>query len=226
MITVMCPTRARPARLRESVDSLLGTASNPDDVEILLAIDPDDVEVTLPAIADTPGNVRAWIPPERYGYLGLHRYFNHLASTARGSWLLLWNDDARMTTPGWDAIIGRETCDQVLWPEVNHDQGGNLFPVWPRAWSRACGHVSLSANVDVWISEVGRRAGAENRVGITIFHDRPDVTGSPVDEVFLEGRALMGSGNEPGYASQENTAMRSRDVRVIKSLLANEMLRG
>lgn len=220
MISVLCPSRGRPDRLYRSTSSLLLRAARPQEVEILVALDPDDEETPASehyaALSDL---VRVWVAPERYGYFGLHHYVNHLAGVARGDWLMLWNDDALMKTEGWDDII-RSQSPSVLWLKANHDQGGNLFPAWPRSWSRRLGHVSLSPNIDVWVSEVGRRAGAEHQVPVEVFHDRPDITGSDEDETFREGRAKMGQWNDPGYDSQESRAVRARDVKVITRLLA------
>lgn len=133
---------------------------------------------------------------------------------------MLWNDDARMKTECWDDHIHAHSRGgvprEVLWSQVNHDDGGNLFPVWPRLWAQATGYVSRSPNIDVWVSEIGRRLVAETRVPIQIFHDRADITGGHDDQTFKEGRALMGQWNDSGYDSQENRIERSRAVRVIK----------
>jgi hypothetical protein len=202
----------------ESIDSLLDNASAPHVVEILIAVDPDEQRYWR-ACAFSGGSV--WAAPERFGYARLHEYYNFLASKARGEWLMLWNDDARMRTAGWDDIIHGSAGLQyspmsVLWPQVNHAEGGNLFPVWPRWWADTMGYVSLASNIDVWVSEIARRLGVEQRIPVEIFHDRADVTGGHDDQTFAEGRALMGQGNESGYDSQRNRVERSRAVRVLR----------
>lgn len=215
MISVLLPTRGRPQSLASSIKSLLGTAFRPDDIEILLATDPDD---QCPVFAGR--KVTAWTAPERYGYAGLYRYFNHLATLASGDWLMVWNDDATMKTYGWDAII-RLQQPAVLWMNVNHCPGGNLFPVWPRAWSDAAGHVSLASNVDVWLQEIGNRLGRHHRIPVEVFHDRKDITGGHDDQTYAEGRAREPAlaGNHPSYYWPDNVAARDRDVAVIAELL-------
>lgn len=215
MISVLLPSRGRPDSLIESVASLAAIAKDPDAVEVLVAIDPDD-PATVDATLDLDG-VRPWTAPERYGYAQLHRYYNHLATMAKGEWLLLWNDDATMRTPGWDEVIGGQEPG-VLWLASN--QGPYYFPAWPRAWSDAWGHVSLSPNVDVWVSEVGARVGRTVPVPVEIHHDRKDITGGHDDQTYAEGRALMGAySNHPDYDSAANREARIRDAITVRRLM-------
>lgn len=224
MISVLLPSRGRLEALLGSVNSLLLLADNPDEIEVLVAGDPDDRDSIPAGWLRRPfsSNTRAWIAPQRYGYTGLHRYVNFLAKQASGDWLMLWNDDARMITDKWDSIVTSSfpSADRVLWPVANHDEGGNLFPLWPRAWTALLGYVSLSPNIDVWISELGRRLHREQQVGILVKHDRADITGGHDDETYAEGRAQMGRGNDQGYDSQENRAARAHAVKTLREYLA------
>lgn len=226
MISVLLPTRGRTEAVLQSVASLVDTADNPFGIEILAAVDPDDMSSRM-ALETGSFRTRVWTAPERYGYARLHEYVNHLAEEADGNWLMLWNDDARMQTDGWDSIV--ESTDRrdsiaeswpklVLWPLVNHDQGGNLFPIWPARWFGALGYVSRSPNIDVWISELARRIGVERKIPVSILHDRADITGGHDDQTYREGRALMGPGNDPGYDSQANRMERTRAVKILGRL--------
>jgi hypothetical protein len=238
VISVLLPSRGRPKQLTLSVNSLLETADEPDRVEILCAVDADDEKSLLrcKTLADLyRPSFTAWTSPERFGYARLHEYVNFLASEATGDWLMVWNDDAQMVTKGWDSVIeahtvpevaascaGRPTADKVLWPQANHAQGGNLFPVWPQAWYHNLGYVSLAPNIDVWVSELGRCLDVEVPVPIQIQHDRADVTGGNNDQTYAEGRALMGQGNDPGYDSLANRMERARAVKVLGQLYRTE----
>jgi hypothetical protein len=224
VISVLLPSRGRLGALMASVTSLLALAGDQAAVEVLVAGDPDDVE-SIPAgwlRHPVPQPVMAWIAPRRYGYGGMHHYVNFLASQASGDWLMLWNDDARMLTAGWDGAVHSRQLSQVLWPAANHAEGGNLFPVWPKAWTDATGYVSRSPNCDVWVSEVGRRLGREGRIPVQVLHDRADITGGHDDATYAEGRAVMGAGNDAEYDSQENRLARARDIRVVTRLLAEQ----
>ncbi|HEY6117710.1 MAG TPA: glycosyltransferase, partial [Candidatus Dormibacteraeota bacterium] len=112
MISVLLPSRGRPKALEETITGLLRLADEPDAIQVLVAADPDD-DGTL--AAELPDQVTVWTAPQRYGYPRLHEYVNALAAQAGGDWLMLWNDDARILTPGWDQAI--EAAPQaVLWP--------------------------------------------------------------------------------------------------------------
>jgi hypothetical protein len=225
LVSVLLPTRGRPDSLRFSVESLLERASVPQDIELLLAIDPDDDIMReagpLPA-------ARVWTAPERFGYEGLYRYFNHLATLATGDWLMLWNDDARMLTSGWDDIIRQQERWGVLASRANHCGDANLFPVFPRWWTEVTGHISLSPNVDVWIQEVGAMLGACSKVPIEVFHDRFDVTGNHDDQTYREGRALQEhlNFNHPSHDTLESRGLRIRDAMAIDCHSPRPCLRG
>ncbi len=222
MISVLLPSRGRPGPLGESVASLMTLAADPSAVEVLIAADPDDPETAArdwTAERAAGWAVESWTAPERYGYMGLHRYYNHLAGVmAKGGWLLLWNDDARMLTKAWDeAVHGQQPG--VLWLTANHAPGGNFFPAFPAAWAKAWGHVSLSPNNDVWVSEIGARTGRQWHIPVEVFHDRFDVTGGHDDQTYAEGRAVMGTySNHPDYDSPANREARIRDAIAVRRL--------
>ncbi len=213
MISVLLPSRGRPDSLAASMSSLLETASEPAGVQILVAADPDDratQEVPL-----RPGDVM-WVAPERYGYLRMYEYVNALAKIASGQWLHLWNDDARMLTPGWDAIVAAQQPG-VLWSSANHAPQCNIFPFWPKAWSDAMGHVSLAWQCDTWIEQVGAMAGRMWKVPIEVFHDRADVSGGHDDLTAAEGwRTAYG----PNYRfwDSEHVQQRAQDALVVRAL--------
>jgi hypothetical protein len=228
VISVLIPSRGRPFGLEQSFRSLVDLAAQPGRVEILVAVDPDDPDTRQ--MADSLGEVECgisgrdpiglWMAPERFGYAGLERYYNHLAGMASGEWLLIFNDDCRMLTPGWDEIIHAQQ-PAALWLAANHAPGGNFFPAFPRSWADAWGHVALVANIDVWIQEVATRAGLHRKIPVEVFHDRFDVTGNAAndDATYREGRAVMGLySNHPDYDSPANREARIRDAITIRRL--------
>src|SRR5690606_13600849 len=149
---------------RKSLDSL-GTG----DFEVLVYFDFDDPqrhEYRLPNVRATEG--------ARYGYDNLHKYYNVLAAQARGQWLMLWNDDAIMTTENWADIIHApdHTIPQVL--TVFHPVN-NLFPIISRPFYETLGHFSLNTHADSWAQQVGERSGTQKYIeGVTIIHDKPE----------------------------------------------------
>ena len=185
MISVLCPSRGRPDALLETIGGLLGLAADPGDVEFLIAADPDD-EPTLDLVQDgfLPPQAKMWVLPERWGYKRICDYYNVLDAVASGPWSFLWNDDCEMLTPRWDEVI-RAEGPGVLWPQADYAAVTNTFPIWPTAWTRHLGHVSLDQSTDMWIHDVARAAGVERPVPVSIRHEHRmgDATAADRDAV-------------------------------------------
>jgi hypothetical protein len=215
LISVLLPSRGRPKALTESIGSLLGLADRPGSIQILIGADPDDTDTHG---TDLPWQAVLWTAPERYGYPRLHEYVNRLAQRADGDWLMLWNDDARMLTPGWDAAV-REQQPSVLWPRSNDIATCNTFPTWPRTWTDHLGHVSLSPHCDSWIQYLGQSLDRHGRVAIDILHDRADLTGGHDDQTRAESLAGYRTAD---YGSPAMEAARAADVAMLRALLDTE----
>lgn len=215
MISVLLPSRGRPAALAESIASLRGNTGKRS-VEILVAADPDDPD-TITA-AERLAVDYLWVAPERYGYGRLHEYVNTLAQHAAGEWLMLWNDDARMLTPHWDTIVARQEPG-VLWPQSNDVDGCNTFPLWPRAWTTTLGHVSLSPHCDTWIQQIGHTLNQQRRIPIEILHDRADLTGGHNDLTRAESAGAYRTAEFYGPVMQ---AALARDTDTIRHLIDRE----
>jgi hypothetical protein len=193
-ISVTFCSRGRPGDLFETLWRLTDLAADPDQIEMIVAVDPDDGESAYQATtAGLPGQARLWVAPQRYGYTGLHHYLNQLATMASGHWLMWFNDDMRMQTTGWDTVV-RAQPDGILWPHANHVQHANIAPIWPKAWSDAAGCVSPTTHMDTWLQRVGEELGCHRRIPVDIVHDRFDVTGNTAhdDATYREGRKLLG----------------------------------
>jgi hypothetical protein len=220
-ISVTFASRGRPAALRAAVCSLLDLAAEPDEVQVIVAVDPDD-EATYAAILDLPNPSMAnyaYVAPERYGYYRLHDYLNPLAKMAKGTWCLWWNDDMRMQTPGWDLVI-RGNRPAILWPRANHVHHANIVPAWPRAWSDATGHASPTSHMDTYMQWLGDLLGRHDRIPVDVFHDRADVTGNHQDQTYAEGRKTLGSeGMVPGFDAAAVREQIETDARIIRGLL-------
>lgn len=191
-ISVLLPSRGRPDSLRASIASLRDHAADRSTLEILVATDPDDPH-TLDVAAVLGATV--WTAPERYGYAQLHLYFNRLADLASGSWLLLWNDDAIMTTTGWNERIA-EVPDEVMVADLQSQLSPSFccFPAVRRRAIVATGGVYSphTPHVDSWWQDIGRQSGTIRPVDVHVRHDRFDLTGAHHDPTYLEGRAGPG----------------------------------
>lgn len=216
MISVLLPSRGRPQALADSVGSLRDLAAEPGQLEVLVAADPDDPDTAVAAAGLDVDYL--WTAPERYGYHQLHQYVNHLAEHASGQWLLLWNDDARMLTPDWDAVVHAQQPG-VLWPTSNDIAACNTFPLWPRAWTDAMEHVSLSPHCDSWIQHIGEALQLQERINIQVLHDRADLTGGHDDQTRAESLAGYRTAD---YGSPAMEAARAADVTALRHLLDSE----
>lgn len=222
-ISVCFASRDRPAGLHDAVASLLDRASQPDGIEVLVGMDPDDPQLRAAARqlhrATRFRPARIWVAPQRFGYCRLHDYLNELATQARGTWCLWWNDDMRMLTAGWDDII-RTHRPAILWPAANHVQHANIAPAWPRSWSDRLGHVSPTTHMDTFLQALGEVLGRHDQIPVQIVHDRADVTGGHDDATYAEGRKLLGpEGMAPGFDDTAFEAAVARDAAILRPLL-------
>ena len=145
-ISVLCATRGRPQMIMESMQSMLATADDPDSIEFLLAIDDDDQATIdfvqsdiVPNFEERDQDLYAFVQP-RLGYARLNEYYNQLAQESHGEWLIVWNDDARMESLGWDTeILSHSGKFAVQRFNDNHGHPYAIFPVLPRDWMPVTG---------------------------------------------------------------------------------------
>jgi hypothetical protein len=217
---VLLASRGRRVSLLTAIRTLYDSVTDRDELELIVAADPDDVEMsTVSTSPFWPASAHLWVAPERYGYNNLHLYLNALAKQATGEWLMWFNDDMRMLTPGWDRVI-REHRPAVIWPHANHVHHANIAPAWPKAWSDATGCASPSSHMDTYWQRVGEALGRHDPVDIEIMHDRADVTGNHDDQTYAEGRKMLGAeGMVPGFDGAAFHQQVAMDADVIRRLL-------
>lgn len=161
LCTVLLPTRGRPKMLCESIDSLHSLAKDKTLVEFILKIDDDDsatLEILPRLSALLP--LKAIVSPRGNGYHDIHNWVNQMSSLAKGDWLLLWNDDARMKTDGWDQTLMTGNAFG-LWHGVTDvcllcartigRENANEFVILRRATFELLGHFSRSPHTDNWL---------------------------------------------------------------------------
>jgi hypothetical protein len=177
-----------------SLNSLVTTAQNPADIEVLIAYDNDDVESHdffssdqwTQWLADHAISARAFQVP-RWGYRNLHEYYNYLATQSQGSWLFMWNDDALMETQYWDELVRQNDNWRMLLHIAcrNLVMNCSIFPLFHRDWLDLFGTVSPINHPDSWISEVCWQAKGRRVIDVVTYHDRADLTGNNRDQTFL-----------------------------------------
>lgn len=214
-ITVLLPTRGRPEILKNSIESLISKASNPQDIEIMFGIDEDDQATVdyikaeiAPYLQNNKVEARANIF-KPIGYENLHTYVNTLAGNGQGEWLFFWNDDGIMITEGWDKIIDSYTGQfKLLAPKDNHNgHPYAIFPVVPRDWFILIGHLSQNAQNDAWLSHIAYMLDIFERIDVEFIHDRADITGNNNDETFQNRKYMEGNPSDPrdfGHPDMQN----------------------
>jgi hypothetical protein len=172
-LSVILPTRKRLRWLQETLDSLYEVAANPEEIEVLLGMDSDDQETQsgiAPYLAKYP-NVRI-LEFDPVGYQNLHVYVNGLAKEARGSYLLFWNDDARMQTKRWDEIIRLTVANQKipLVYQLQSNHKADIFAAVPRQWYEVLGHISQAAPYDSWINDLADTLEVNTPISVYAIH--------------------------------------------------------
>lgn len=99
LISLIVPTRGRPAQLRRMLDSLARTAYHPERIEVVLVVDADDPA----SLARHPRlTVRHVVVPAGLTMGALN---NAGYGASVGAYVMLLNDDVIARTPGWDATV-------------------------------------------------------------------------------------------------------------------------
>lgn len=179
-----------------STTSLIEQCHSHENIEILLAVDDDDIETTkkISEFIKDKDYIKMFYY-ERKRYRGLHHYINDLAKKASDGSLLLWNDDAIMTSKNWDLeILKLHENFIVISPKVENMEEywkntGVLFPIIPKKWIDITEIWSPTPGLDSWIDVLSKKLNILHNVdSICILHDRYELTGNNDDETYIEGR--------------------------------------
>lgn len=200
--------------LKSSLHTLQSNASSGYPVEYLVAYDPDDPTTKATAL---DCGAKAIGAPERWGYNELGKYFNLLANNAAGDWLLLWNDDAIMTTPGWNRIIDTIPAGYAV-ADLHTSMSAAAvcaFPAVHRSAVECLGYYCPpeTSHTDSFWQDVGRKTSTIHPVAVHVYHDRYDLTGNNNDDVFQESRTQYRSEEYYGPVVQARIAEDAERLR-------------
>lgn len=132
MISLLLPTRGRPALVKRLFDSIATSTANLDHIEVILYVDDDDVDSHTLDSDRFPVN-RIIGPPTTMGH-----YNSNCLARSRGDIVILANDDMVIRTPGWDeriAAVHAEYPDGVYLAYCNDlfkNRGWCTFPILSR----------------------------------------------------------------------------------------------
>jgi hypothetical protein len=180
LVTVMLPTRGRLQWLLESIDSLNSLAVDKGLIEYILKVDSDDKETV--GLAERLSGVlplSVVVSPRGLGYLDMPHWVWDMTRYARGDWLFLFNDDARMLTQGWDQVL-LSLPREVSWHGVDdvcllsaQTQGKPLqteFVFVRRKAIEVLGRWGASPHLDSWQWYVHNCVGSAHWCPVLIAH--------------------------------------------------------
>lgn len=166
LVSVLLPTRRGRDHLCRTIDSIWSLALNKASVEFILKVDDDDKETIQIAkeLENFPGlSLRSLISPRGKGYSEIYLALNEMSTMARGDWLLVFNDDARLLTQGWDYML-EWTIIQNPWfgcwdvcllnAKTKDIYQAKQFPLLRKKTCDILGHFSPSPRWDTWINGV------------------------------------------------------------------------
>ena len=203
-ISLLLPTRGRKKALKRSIFSAVDTADDINSFQVLLGFDEDDTATVdyfktelQPELDQLGVNYQAHVFAPM-GYIRLNEYVNGLARHSDADWLVFWNDDAIMETPGWDTAIADHTGEfKVLAFHTHNDHPYSIFPIVPRAWFELFGYLSPHQISDAWLSQQAYVLDIWKRIEVHVTHDRFDLTGNNNDEIFEKRPMLEGNPTDP-----------------------------
>lgn len=113
LISVIVPTRGRTHLLASMLLSLMSTAEDQANVEVIMRVDFDDDE-SIAYLRTSPFPFPFIVGPRYKGYATLGMFINEAARMSRGDLVLVINDDVEFRTRGWDA---RLLAHAALYPD-------------------------------------------------------------------------------------------------------------
>lgn len=228
MVSVLVPSRGRPAALEQMADSLASLAAEPQHVEICVRLDDDD-----PCGRDYRAISAA--APWRYrvvvGTRGvLSGMWDEAAHAASGEVFLLTGDDVRMRTDGWDTLVRDAFGD---WPDrigLVYGRDGIadermathpfIHRHWLEATGRFCPPIFAGDYSDLWLHEAAAALG-RLRFLPTLFteHLHPAAGKAPMDATYQDKVDRMAA-QETFKVWDAAAAERARDVAKLRAVIA------
>jgi glycosyltransferase involved in cell wall biosynthesis len=136
LISLIVPTRGRPQGMRAFLESVYTHASAPQNIEVIMIVDEDDPASQAIAFENLR-LVKIVVPPGlNMGALNMTGY-----RAARGKYIMLTNDDARIQTPAWDErtlAVFHSFPDDIVLVHVNDGEAKDQLCVFPFVSRKFC----------------------------------------------------------------------------------------
>ena len=207
MISILCPTRGRPAMFKKMLDSALATAYTKP--EIVIGIGSDEfIDAPEDNLGYDLSNVNTAI---FCGPLPIVHVCNKLANKAKGDLLVVVGDDAVFATPGWDYALMDHY--NALYNKIHvysfrdsRSEHGTPHPIATREYVNAMGYIHTPIFTffypDTWMVEIAKANGCFTKLDdYMIIHDKPSDRGE-ADTTFKRVR-------DSGWDKRDNEVNRS-----------------
>lgn len=203
-IAVLLPTHERTDALTRSVKSIVENADKPTSLQIIFGVDNDDEigqthlnNVIYPYL-DEQGVDYIAVGFEPMGYLGLNHYYNGTAAEADADWLFVWNDDAFITSKGWDTEVRKHDGEfKLLKIHTHNEHPYSIFPIYPKEWYDLFGFLARHQMIDAELSQNAYCLNIVEIIEVYATHDRADLTGNNDDATQRNKISLEGNPNNP-----------------------------
>ena len=228
LISLMMPTRGRPANVARLLASILGTSAVTKLVEVLFYVDDDDPD--LPAIQSEIAKSNYLTAKIHIGpRIVLSECPNVLwRERAQGEILAFLGDDYIFRSFSWDALVRRafERCpDKILFVHgrdgIHPDGAFGTYGFIHQKWAQALGGVLPSHFgadwADNWVNEVANAISRRRYIPeIYLEHMHPIAGKAPLDKTHIERLARAPSA---GVKYAETKAERVRDADILRNLM-------
>lgn len=182
LVSFLLPTRKRIEMAINSIKSIVNNAKDKNCFEILIAFDDDDLDTKIEVekfLVENNINYKS-IVTERFGYHGLHEYYNRLIKLSSSHFCWLWNDDAILETENWDEILDVNEKPAIYKCLTINNQSlikhpANIFPLWHKKITDILGHVSCSPHNDTWLEQIAAKLKIHKVINIHVNHLKTDI---------------------------------------------------
>lgn len=209
MISLLCPTRRRPHWMERLWQSVVNTADDLSNIELIFYLDDDDTEGIDQLLKMESDKVKGIIG-ER---IVLSNCWNECWKIAQGPIYMLCADDIVFKSKSWDTIVEGEFAKYpdrivvVYGRDGIKDQRLATHPFIHKEWTDTLGYFAppyfSSQMNDFWIFKLGEGIGRLNYVPeVFTLHTHPGKI--PIDDTYREQRQRFKKDNiKKLWASKE-----------------------
>lgn len=227
MLSILCPTRNRPAELTRMVRSVCDTTSGLGAVEILFYVDDDD-QLSVPAIEKLQLTESVSVGYKIGKRMTLTQCWNELLPQAKGELFMQGNDDIIFRTGGWDQVVKYvfDTSADKIWfvhgsDEGMHFQNFGAHGVVHQRWIDVIGYFIppyfVSDYGDKWLNDVADGLGRRKYVPIVIEHMHFMFSKAEKDSTTIE-RLQRHQRLNPDATWNKTAAERQGDINKLREI--------